>query len=122
MPSRLKRKLDCNALARIDALKLPEGERLWNTNGGIHFVRRHLTGRVIYYHWYRNGGSWGFIKASDGSGKALITDSAFKGCNFTAVSAGDDISYVQRDGPGGKVVVRIIDRVHFVNGDGVLEY
>ena len=116
MRAQSKRKLDCDALARLDALKLPENERLWNNNGGMHYTRRFLSGVVRTFHWYRRGGSWGFIEADDGSGRALITESSFKGYSFTTLSTGDDVSYVERDGPGGKLVVRLIGRVHFVDG------
>ena len=101
---------------------LPENERLWNTNGGIHYTRRYLTGVVRTFHWHRRGGSWGFIEADDGSGRALIIESSFKGFSFTTLSTGDDVSYVERDGPGGKLVVRLIGRVKpLIDGGGIYE-
>ena len=98
---------------------LPERERLWNTNGGIHFVRRRCTGIVVRFEWRREGVNYGFIISDDDGARALITGATLKRCcGISLLTAGDQLTYIERDGPGGREVVKIVERVTLIDDGG----
>jgi len=126
LPTKKRQKLKPStpsAPVREKNILLPEDECKKNGNrGGLKFSRRRCTGTVVSYDWQKRGRAadgHGFVQADDDGGKALMTAAMLSRClNTTSVRPGEKLIYIERDGPGGKIVVAIIQRFTLIDGSG----